>query len=152
MDNLAATLLLAFRLLMALALYGFLGWGLWTLWRDLKQQSELLGRQHVVPIQVDWEDGGEHEALRFTSPEVVIGRHPGCEWMVAHETVSSRHARLVYHHDQWWLEDLGSRNGTYLNEEVVSSSVVLASADAVRCGQLSFTVHFEEPVKGGGDE
>lgn len=149
MENLAGTVLLALRLLMALAIYSFLGWGLLILWRDLKQQSEILTRQRVRPIQVLLREGGKNESLRFTSPEITIGRHPGCEWILAHETVSSRHARLVYHHDQWWLEDLDSRNGTYLNGEMISSPVVLASEDAIRCGQQSFTVRFEETEIGG---
>jgi pSer/pThr/pTyr-binding forkhead associated (FHA) protein len=149
MENLAGTMLLALRFLMALALYGFLGWGLLVLWRDLKQQSEILTKQRVPPLQVSLREGAGSERLRFTVPEITIGRHPGCEWVLTHDTVSSRHARMVYHHDQWWLEDLDSRNGTFLNEEGVFAPVVLASGDAIRCGQVAFVIRFEETKIGG---
>jgi pSer/pThr/pTyr-binding forkhead associated (FHA) protein len=64
--------------------------------------------------------------------------------MLANETVSARHARLSFRRDQWWLEDLGSRNGTFLNGEALSAPVVLADMDEVRCGQVSFTIGLSE--------
>jgi pSer/pThr/pTyr-binding forkhead associated (FHA) protein len=149
MENIAGNLLLVLRLMMALAIYGFLGWGLVILWRDLKQQGEILSRQRVPVLQVNLLNGARRERFRFKTPEVIIGRHPGCEWILEHETVSSQHARLLYHHDQWWLEDLDSRNGTFLNEEKITSPVVLANADSVRCGQVTFLVHIEEMEIGG---
>ena len=144
MENLSATILLALRLLMALALYSFLGWCFFTLWRDLQQQAQSLAKQRVTPIRVALQgQNGAAEELRFTAPEIIIGRHPSCEWMLPDETVSSRHARLAYHHDQWWLEDLDSRNGTFLNGEAVNAPAVLANQDSIRCGQVSFLITFE---------
>ena len=146
MENLSASLLLALRVLMALALYGFLGWCFYILWRDIRQQSQNLAKQRTPPLRVtlQGDDGINNEQLRFSVPEITIGRHPSCEWMLPNETVSSRHARLVYHHDQWWLEDLNSRNGTFLNGEVLSATAVLAAKDVVRLGKVSFSVDFED--------
>jgi hypothetical protein len=136
MSNLSAYVLLALRILMALALYGFLAWCFLTLWRELRQQAQNLAQQRIPALLINLPG----EQLRFTTPEITIGRHPSCEWMLPDETVSSRHARLVYHHDQWWLEDLGSRNGTLLNGEALSAPAVLTSEDKVSCGQVAFTV------------
>lgn len=145
MENLSATILLALRLLMALALYAFLGWGFLTLWRDLRQQASSLAKQRAPELRITAQGGnGAAEVLSFTAPEVTIGRHPSCEWMLANETVSSHHARLVYHHDQWWLEDLESRNGTFLNGEPLTAPVVLTDHDVVRCGEVSFSIAFED--------
>ncbi|MGH2581487.1 MAG: FHA domain-containing protein [Anaerolineales bacterium] len=146
MENLSASLLLALRVLMALALYAFLGWCFYILWRDLRQQAQNLSKQRTPPLLVGLpgSDGVNNEQLRFTVPEITVGRHPGCEWMLPNETVSSRHARMVYHHDQWWLEDLNSRNGTYLNGEALVAPVVLAEKDVVRLGEVNFTVDFED--------
>lgn len=143
MENLGAYLLLALRLLMALALYTFLGWALYTIWRDLRHESENLANLRIPPLTVELKDQPETAEMRFTSPEVTVGRHPRCEWVLTHETVSARHARLLFHHEQWWLEDLSSRNGTFLNGEPVAAPVVLADQDTVRCGQISFKVSLD---------
>ncbi|MCW5876997.1 MAG: FHA domain-containing protein [Anaerolineales bacterium] len=147
MENLSAYILLALRLLMTAALYAFLAWGFHTLWRDMRQQARQATQQRA-PALVAMPNGSQ-EALRFTAPEVTIGRHPSCEWLLADDTVSSRHARLSFHHDQWWLEDLGSRNGTMLNGEALSAPVVLADHDEVLCGQVGFVVRFERASEEG---
>ncbi len=144
MENISAIFLLVLRLLMAVALYAFLGWCFYILWRDLRTQAQGAARHRVPGVTVTLT--GEGEPLRFAVPEVTIGRHPSCEWMLVDETVSSRHARLSYHHDQWWLEDLNSRNGTFLNNEPLSEPVVLTEKDQVRCGQVDFTVVFDEAL------
>lgn len=145
MADLSATILLALRLIMAVALYGFLGWGILILWRDLKNQAQMLAKQKAPAIRVSLlDDNKKPEEVRFTSPEVVIGRHPSCEWVIDNDTVSSRHARMAYHHDQWWLEDLDSRNGTFLNGTALDAPVVLASQDQVRCGQVNFAIALDE--------
>jgi pSer/pThr/pTyr-binding forkhead associated (FHA) protein len=145
MENISASLLLAMRVLMALTLYGFLTWCFVTMWRDLQQQAQNLAKQRVPPLRIALiGDKTASEELRFTAPEITIGRHPSCEWMLPNDTVSSRHARLVFHHDQWWLEDLDSRNGTFLNGEAVGAPAVLTNQDNIRCGQVSFSVNFED--------
>lgn len=149
MENLSPIVSLAFRLLIALSLYGFLGWGFLTLWRDIKQQAARANQQQLPVLQVSLAAGqGNTETLRFAADEITIGRHPSCEWMIADETVSSRHARLRFQQDHWWLEDLGSRNGTFLNGEPLSAPAVLAEADQVRCGQVNFTIAFDDGTLG----
>lgn len=143
MADFAAYILLALRTLMALALYAFLAWCFLTLWRDLQQQAQQLARQRLPALLITPQAGGQQ--VRFAGPEVTIGRHPSCEWVLNDETVSSRHARLVYHHDHWWLEDLGSRNGTFLNGEALAAPAVLTDQDQIRCGQLAFALAFEGP-------
>jgi pSer/pThr/pTyr-binding forkhead associated (FHA) protein/S1-C subfamily serine protease len=57
-------------------------------------------------------------ALEFDGPEVRIGRDPQFECPIKGEgsqVVSGTHARLIFESGGWWLEDLGSRNGTYLD-------------------------------------
>jgi len=144
MADLSATILLALRLFMAVALYAFLGWSLLVLWRDLKNQAQTIGNRKVPALDVKYLGGGLSEELRFTSPEVVIGRHPSCEWVIPNDTVSSRHARMVYHHDQWWLEDLASTNGTSLNESPVNMPTVITSGDEIKCGSTRLIVTLSE--------
>lgn len=147
MGDLVATFLLALRLLMAVALYSFLGWAMLTMWRDFHKQAEQASQRQVHPILFSLLDPLGEEQIRFSSPEIHVGRHPSCEWVLQHETVSSRHARLSFHHDHWWLEDLGSRNGTFLNDERVTESVVLANQDVVRCGEMRFAILLEQALE-----
>lgn len=124
---------LILRLLLALALFAFLGYVLWTLWSDLKRQDEILAARRLPPIQLSLSDGSQR---RFSTPEVVIGRDPTCEMVLDDPTVSNNHARLSYHHGQWWLEDLHSTNGTALNGVAVTAPLVVTGGDVVRCGQV----------------
>jgi pSer/pThr/pTyr-binding forkhead associated (FHA) protein len=124
---------LTLRLLLTLALFAFLGYVLWTLWKDMRQQDEVLSSRRLPPIQLALAGSS---VRRFTTPEVVIGRDPACEMALDDPTVSNRHARLSYHHGQWWLEDLQSTNGTFLNGEVVITPLVVTDGDLLRCGQV----------------
>lgn len=133
-------ILLALRIAIAAALYAFLGWGLWLLWRDLRRQSRLLGAT-VNPVLVMARQGSDPPVMyRFTSLEVTIGRDTTCECRLDDPIISARHARLSFHHAQWWIEDLHSRNGTFLNDEPVRSQVVVTSGDSLRCGTLVFLI------------
>jgi pSer/pThr/pTyr-binding forkhead associated (FHA) protein len=133
-------ILVALRLALALALYGFLGWALFTLWSDLKRQAHILVIQKPPRITLLRKAGEELHPYVFEYPEVIIGRDPACDLILEDSTVSSRHARLSYHQGHWWLEDLHSTNGTLLNGEPVATPVVLTSGDRLNCGQTSFSI------------
>ena len=126
--------LLALRVLLAASLYVFIGAAMLVLWRDLKRQSELLVATQTPPITLLVRNG--QVDYYFAKPEVIIGRDPTCDATLADSTVSSEHARLSYHHNQWWAEDLHSTNGTFLNEETVSAPIVITTGDTLRCGQV----------------
>jgi pSer/pThr/pTyr-binding forkhead associated (FHA) protein len=76
----------------------------------------------------------------FIQPEITLGRDPVCDIPVADETVSARHARLVYHHNQWWVEDVNSTNGTRLNQVRITTPTVITSADVIELGQVQVVV------------
>jgi pSer/pThr/pTyr-binding forkhead associated (FHA) protein len=132
---------LALRLLLAVSLYAFLGWAFLNLWRELKQQAELLTSRKVPPISLTiLRDGPAPQVRHFIQPDVTIGRDPACECLVDDEAISGRHARLCFHHNQWWLEDLNSTNGTLLNQEKLSMPTVIMSEDEFKCGETRFTI------------
>jgi pSer/pThr/pTyr-binding forkhead associated (FHA) protein len=137
---------LGLRTLLAITLYAFLGWTLWYLWRDLRQQQLTLTEHEVMPLNISVELAEITQQQRFTSTEVVIGRDPNCACVINSNTVSAHHARLSYHHQQWWAEDLSSTNGTLLNDEAISDSVVLTPGDQIRCGDAVLTI-LPEPSK-----
>ena len=68
--------------------------------------------------------------------EVTVGRSPGCRIALPDDTfVSQVHARLFRRDGRWWVEDLGSTNGTYVNDVPVTSPVVVGTGDRVQFGQ-----------------
>lgn len=137
-------ILLVLRLALVIALYTFLGWALLTLWREITRQNELLAYQQAPAITLLRHTPGELNPLRFSSAAVTIGRDPACDLPLTDKTVSANHARLSYHHGQWWVEDLNSRNGTFLNHTPVSEQMVLTSGDELRCGQVIFSLTIGE--------
>jgi pSer/pThr/pTyr-binding forkhead associated (FHA) protein len=138
----SAIIVLILRVLLALALYAFLAWALYTIWRELRAQSLLVSTQRITPITINWNTNEQTLTQQYTRPEIIIGRDLSCELAVNDEMVSARHARLSYHHNQWWVEDLQSTNGTYLNDERVYTATVLIEGDELRCGKLYFQIKF----------
>ncbi|RME91447.1 MAG: FHA domain-containing protein [Anaerolineae bacterium] len=137
----SATALLILRILLALSLYMLLGWALWLLWRDIRQQGALLAGRKAPSITLTVQrPGAPPQSFRFEQVEITLGRDPNCEVPLDDGTVSARHARLAYHHGQWWLEDLGSTNGTLLNGELLTTPTVVISGDEIRCGQTTLTL------------
>jgi pSer/pThr/pTyr-binding forkhead associated (FHA) protein len=140
-------LVLALRVLLAASLYAFLGWALISLWRDINQQGNLLASRKVPPISLTVVFGDSApQARHFIQPEVTIGRDPACECPVGDEAISARHARLRFHHNQWWLEDLESTNGTLLNQEKLIMPTVVISNDEIKCGETRFVISLADDV------
>lgn len=140
-------IVLALRLLMAMSLYAFLGWAFYTLWRDLRLESEKLSARRAPGISLTLQEaGGKPVTKHFIKPEIIVGRDPISDILLDDETASARHARLSYHHGQWWVEDLGSMNGTFINQQKVSIPTVLATGDDLQCGNARLTVNLASDV------
>lgn len=134
-----ATVVLVLRLALTIALYVFLAWALWTIWQELRQQGKNLSERKVAGISVTQKsEQGKDRDYHFVQDEVIIGRHTHCDITVLDEVVSSQHARLSYHHNQWWLEDLSSTNGTFLNGSKVTMPTVVITGDEFKCGGTLF--------------
>jgi pSer/pThr/pTyr-binding forkhead associated (FHA) protein len=137
-------LVLVLRLALAVVLYVFLGWTLSILWQEVKQQGELLATQKRPAIQVSASlESGKEIRQRYSKVEVTIGRDPNCDFSILDEAVSAHHARISYHHSQWWLEDLNSTNGTFIGKSKVSVPTVLIASDQFKCGNTLFTVEMD---------
>jgi pSer/pThr/pTyr-binding forkhead associated (FHA) protein len=86
----------------------------------------------------------DDQSQAFIASEILIGRSPSSTYQVRNETVSSSHARLSYHSNQWWVEDLRSTNGTFLNDERIYTPTVIINGDDLRCGQVNIQVNIEQ--------
>ena len=89
--------------------------------------------------------GDEPLAWKIEAPLSRIGRSSTCEVHIADASVSRRHAEIVRRDDRFFIQDLGSRNGTRVNGTVVRAPVEIGPGDSVEVGDLTLRVTAEEP-------
>ncbi|WP_152204772.1 FHA domain-containing protein FhaB/FipA [Georgenia thermotolerans] len=66
---------------------------------------------------------------------IVVGRAPSCSLVLDDDYSSSRHARFFPKDGTWWIEDLGSTNGTVVAGERIGQPVQVPPGTPVRIGQ-----------------
>ncbi len=94
-----------------------------------------LNNQTIV-ARVLWRDAqGKEGSLELSGGEIQIGRSMDCAIRTDDGMVSRHHARLYWAGGQYYVEDLGSANGVFYQEQRVTRHL-LKHGDAVRCGSL----------------
>jgi DNA-binding winged helix-turn-helix (wHTH) protein len=84
----------------------------------------------AAAFRVIWEE----RALPLPPGETVIGRDPDVSLWVDATSVSRRHARIVVSEGTATIEDLGSKNGTFVNGHRIEGAQRLADSDQIRVG------------------
>ncbi len=74
---------------------------------------------------------------KLTNDEIVIGRGSDCDIQIDRDSVSRKHARVFRSENQWLVEDLGSTNGSYINDVPIQRSP-LKDGDFVKIGSAIF--------------
>lgn len=64
--------------------------------------------------------------------EIIIGRETNCSIVVMERQVSRYHARITVQQEGTLLEDLGSKNGTFLNGEIIADPAMLQDGDVIQ--------------------
>jgi predicted component of type VI protein secretion system len=77
--------------------------------------STAAGRLRLRQVRGDAET--QAEAVWLLKPDTTLGADPANDVVLDDNLVSGRHARLRWDGAGWWLEDLGSTNGTFVNGE-----------------------------------
>ncbi len=80
--------------------------------------------------------------------ETTLGRHPSNRICLPLKTVSRHHARIVRDGFDFFLEDMQSSNGCFVNEEKIDRKV-LSHKDMIRLGSVQFQFLQEDPYSGG---
>jgi predicted component of type VI protein secretion system len=70
----------------------------------------------------------------------LIGRAKECALRAGSEAISRRHCAIVRAEDQWTVRDLGSRNGTHVNDVQITEETPLKVGDELRVGPLKFRI------------
>lgn len=68
---------------------------------------------------------------------ILIGRADDSTLVLTDDFASSRHARLTNRGGQWYVEDLGSTNGTYLDQQRVQGPLLVTPGTPIRIGQTA---------------
>ncbi len=129
-----------FRYIFILIIYAFIFGIIRLIYMDIKTISEgvissspylkLINRKDSLPFKVK-------EA--YTLKDVItVGRQKNNDMILKDPYISSDHAKIVLDEDVFFLEDLDSANGTYLNEDRIMDVVRLKNGDRIRFGQVEF--------------
>jgi pSer/pThr/pTyr-binding forkhead associated (FHA) protein len=149
-----------------IVLYLFLLWVSRSALKDLRRGAQVPA-VYGEPVQAPADATGLHSASTMGAsanadgfePRLVVerapGHTPGMEYDIGEGAVmgrgdqaeirledpfsSSRHARLIRQGGIVVVEDLGSTNGTYLNEEILAGPQPLHAGDRIRIGDSEFT-------------
>ena len=71
-------------------------------------------------------------------PNMTIGRAPTNTIVLDSTFISGEHARIFYRDRSLWVEDLKSRNGTFINDRPVQGAVAVRPNDLLRVGDVRF--------------
>lgn len=85
-------------------------------------------------------ESGKPERMFTLEEELTFGRAEHASVQLDDTYVSTIHTRLFIKDGQWFVEDVGSTNGTYLNRVKVTSPTPIAIGDEVRVGKTIVSV------------
>lgn len=77
------------------------------------------------------------DPIRLELPQVTVGRSAGCHLVLDDPSVSRLHAEIVHAHGEYEVRDLGSTNGTLVNDESISNHQ-LTAGDLIQFGDHTF--------------
>ena len=95
-------------------------------------------RPRGAPTQVVVVDGANAgETVSLDDAPILIGRGTDAAIRLDDDYVSTRHARIASSGDQWFVEDLGSTNGTYIGAHRLTQPTTLQLGSTVRIGKTT---------------
>lgn len=86
--------------------------------------------------------GRELDKFLLSQGKVIIGRSPDCDIAIDNTAISRQHASIEYKNGEYYLNDLGSSNGTFLNGDKIDELAALTPGDNI--GVAKFTLAFQE--------
>ncbi len=89
-------------------------------------------------------DGTPGQRYTLDGQSLMIGRHPECDIVVDAGAVSRHHAKIVRRGNDFFVEDAGSRNGTFLNNQLLTAPQMLREGDCVRISDVDLIFHRDE--------
>jgi len=88
--------------------------------------------------------GGQAIPYELAGAETVLGRHPDCEIQLVSTMVSRRHAHIISEGGEFFVEDLGSGNGTFVNGKQIAERTALEHGDRIKLGPVLLRFESEQ--------
>jgi len=107
------------------------------------------GARHRTLVGSLTPDGAPDSVWPLLDEESSIGRLPSNAISISDGSVSSKHARIVRTAEGFVLEDLQSRNGTFVNGERITEKRLLVDGDLIRLGKIILTFNVARELKPG---
>lgn len=102
---------------------------------DLQPKLSSVGAARTKPVLTVLTGGASGKQFKVSKGTAVIGRAPTVELRVEDDGISRTHARIRAETGRAWVEDMGSRNGTFVNGAKVSTPVELRDGDKIQVGR-----------------
>jgi hypothetical protein len=132
---------LLLRLGLLAVLYFFLFQLLVVLWRDLRAPERGIGRTQAGASLDLLDAAAANGPATFPLGALTsLGRGPQNSIVLADQSVSAEHALISSRLGQWWVEDIGSTNGSFLNDERLTQPAVIQTGDIIRLGVVRLRV------------
>jgi pSer/pThr/pTyr-binding forkhead associated (FHA) protein len=103
---------------------------------DTKEETKM------IQIEVKFKDTVQ-KTLETDRDKITIGRKKNNTINIDNLQVSNKHARIVKHGENYFIEDLKSTNGTFLNNEKISKEP-LRDKDTITIGKHTLVIHLED--------
>jgi pSer/pThr/pTyr-binding forkhead associated (FHA) protein len=78
------------------------------------------------------------QEIALAQDVTTLGRASSCQVVIDSDFASRRHAQIIRRDQVYWLKDLGSKNGTLLNNEPVTEEMILSDGAEIRIGEAVF--------------
>ncbi len=99
--------------------------------------AENSGRASNLPVLVNL---STQEKFYLDSQEVPVGRAPSNKIVLANDEFASGTHALIYWQDGWWIKDLGSSNGTAVDDRIINEPLKLAKGNIIKFGRTKFRI------------
>lgn len=93
-----------------------------------------------MPHFVYQDSDGVDKTLEIGQDPVLIGRAAGCHILSNDARVSRQHAKIFFEGGHYWIEDLGSANGVFVNG-TQHAQAELTNGDTLQVGDALFVFH-----------
>lgn len=104
--------------------------GMDSIFTDHKVYLKLINKKDSLPFKIE-----EYYSIE---EEISLGRKGDNDIIIRDPYISKDHFQIIEDENEYYLEDLNSANGTYLNGDKIADVVRLKNGDIVKAGQVEF--------------